>query len=126
MKIKPDEITFPFKVKKGSVSVKIYRTPSHNCESFTLSYYQDGKPKRPTFPTFDRAKAEADVVVRKLASSDIDVLHLTSPDRAQYIRARNLLDPLGVSLEVAAAEYAHVRPLLKGIPLSTAVMYYIR
>jgi len=37
-----------------------------------------------------------------------------------------LLDPLGVSLEVAAAEYAHVKPLLKGIPLSTAVLYYIR
>ena len=66
------------------------------------------------------------MVVRKLASSDIDVLHLTSADRAVYLRARNLLDPLGVSLEVAAAEYAHVKPLLKGIPLSTAVMYYMR
>ncbi len=126
MKQKVAEITFPFVVSKGSVSVKIYRTPSHGSESFTLSYYQDGVRKRPTFPTFKKAKAEADVVVRKLASSDIDVLHLTSADRAAYLRARTLLDPLGVSIEVAAAEYAHVKPLLKGIPLSTAVMYYIR
>ncbi len=64
--------------------------------------------------------------MRKLASSDIDVLHLTSADRAVYIRARNLLDPLGVSLEVAAAEYAHVKPMLKDIPLRTAVLYYLR
>jgi integrase len=126
MKKKPDEIVFPFKVSKGSVTVKIYKTPSHECESYTLSYYQDGKRKRPTFPTFEKAKAEADVVVRKLASSDIDVLHLTSADRAAYLRARTLLDPLGVSIEMAAAEYAYVKPLLKGIPLSTAVMYYIR
>jgi integrase len=126
MNKKVAEITFPFVVSKGSVSVKIYRTPSHNCESFTLSYYQDGKRKRPTFPTFDQAKAEADLVVRKLASCNIDVLTLASADSAAYQRARHLLDPLGVSIEVAAAEYAHMKPLLKGIPLSTAVMYYIR
>jgi integrase len=126
MKQKVAEIAFPFVVSKGSVSVKIYRTPSHGSESYTLSYYQDGVRKRPTFPAFAAAKREADVVVRKLASCNIDVLQLTSADRAAYQRARHLLDPLGVSIEVAAAEYAHVRPLLKGIPLSTAVMYYIR
>jgi len=126
MKKKVAEITFPFVVSKGSVSVKVYRTPSHGSESFTLSYYQDGVRKRPTFPTFAAAKGEADVVVRKLASCNIDVLQLTSADRAAYQRARHLLDPLGVSLEVAAAEYAHVKPMLKGIPLSTAVLYYMR
>ena len=66
------------------------------------------------------------MVVRKLASCNIDVLQLTSADRAAYLRARHLLDPLGVSLEVAAAEYAHVKPLLGNIPLSTAVQYYVR
>ena len=85
------EIIFPFKVSKGSVSVKIYRTPSRGCESFTLSYYQDGARKRPAFPNFGAAKAEADVVVRKLASCNIDVLQLTSADRAAYQRARHLL-----------------------------------
>lgn len=126
MSKKGQEITFPCVVSKGSVSVKIYKTPSHGYDSFTLSYYQDGVRKRPTFPTFQTAKAEADVVVLRLASRNIDVLELTSADRATYLRARQLLDPLGISLEVAAAEYAHVKPMLKGIPLSTAVLYYMR
>src|SRR5258707_1249692 len=56
MKKKPEELTFPFIVSKGSVSVKIYRTPSHGCESFTLSYYQDGARKRPAFPSFGAAQ----------------------------------------------------------------------
>jgi hypothetical protein len=65
MKVEPDEIAFPFKVKKGSgsVSIKIYKTSSHGYDSFTLSYYQDGKRKLPTFPTFEQAKTEAEVVV---------------------------------------------------------------
>jgi hypothetical protein len=39
---------FPIVVKQGSVTVKIYRTPSRGCEAYTLSYYQDGVRKRPT------------------------------------------------------------------------------
>ena len=54
------KIEFPVTVKRGSVSVKIYRTPSHGCDSFTLSFYQDGVRKRPTFPSFQQAKDEAD------------------------------------------------------------------
>ena len=60
------KITFPFEVKRGSVSVKIYHTPSHGCDSFTLTYWQDGTRKRPTFPTFQKAKDEADAVVTRL------------------------------------------------------------
>jgi hypothetical protein len=33
------EIAFPFEVVRGSVTVKVYRTPSHGCESFTLLYH---------------------------------------------------------------------------------------
>ena len=57
------KIKFPLEVKRGSVSIKIYKTPSHGCDSFTLSYYQDGVRKRPTFSTFEQAKREADIVV---------------------------------------------------------------
>jgi len=75
MKRNSKEITFPFEVKKGSVTVKIYRTPSHGCDSFTLAYYRDGVRMRPTFPNFEAAKTDADDVVLKLASSNIDVLN---------------------------------------------------
>lgn len=64
------------------MSVKIHRTPTRGCDSFTLSYWQDGVRKRPTFNTFDKALKEAKVVAPKLGSASGDVLTLTSADRA--------------------------------------------
>jgi hypothetical protein len=81
---KKKEITSPFVVRRGSVAVKTYRTPSHGCESFTLSYYQDGVRKRSTFPRFELAKAEAEAVVGWLASTDAGVVTRTSAGRAAY------------------------------------------
>ena len=119
-------IDFPQKIKKGSVVIKIYRTPSHGCDSYTLSYYQDGVRKRPSFPTYEQAKAEAEIIANRLGKSDVDVLTLTSADRAAYLRARQLLDPLGVALETAAAQFADARKALGDTPLSHAVEFYVK
>jgi hypothetical protein len=118
------KIVFPYEVKRGAVSIKIYKTPSHGCDSFTLSYYQDGKRKRPTFPTFEKAKEEAETVAGRITASDSDVFTLTSADRAAYLRARHLLDPLGIRIEVAAAEAVHMRRLLGDTPPTVAAEYY--
>lgn len=120
------KIKFPQKVKRGSVVVKIYRTPSHGCDSYTLSYYQDGVRKRPTFPDYDLAKAEAEMVACRLGNADADVLTLSSADRAAYLRARQLLDPVGVSLEAAAAQFAEVKKILGDTPLFQAAEYYVK
>ena len=118
--------TFPFTIKRGSVIVKIYSTPSHGSDSFTLSYYQDGVRKRPTFPDFDKAKTEAELVAGRLCSSDSDVLTLTSADRSAYLRARQLLDPLGIPIEAAAAQFVEAKKLLGDSPLSHAVEFYVK
>jgi hypothetical protein len=65
---------FPIVVKQGSVTVKIYRTPSRGCEAYTLSYYQDGVRKRPTFTQLQAAKDEARIIVNRLGNADTDVL----------------------------------------------------
>ena len=105
-----EEITFPYVYSKGSVSVKIYRTPTKGCEAFTLVYWQDGTRKKPTFNTFEKALTEAKVVVDKLGSSAVDVLDISSADRAAYLRAKQLLGD--TPIEVAAAEYAQMKKLL--------------
>jgi site-specific recombinase XerD len=122
------EITFPYTYSKPgySVSVKIYKTPRQDYDAYTLIYYQDAVRKRVLFSTVEAALKEADDVVKLLGSKDVDVLELRSADRASYKRARELLDPLGVSLEVAAAQYAHARTLLGDTPLSAAVDFYVR
>ena len=50
---------FPIKVKAGSVSAKIYRTPTGNgYNSFTLAYWQDKTRKREAFGDLAEAKKE--------------------------------------------------------------------
>ena len=120
------KIGFPVTVKRGSVAVKIYCTPTHGCDSFTLSYYQDGARKRPTFPSLQLAKDEANAVVNRLGNSDSDVLTLRSADRAAYLRARQLLDPFGLAIETAAAQVADARKLLGDVPLVQAVEFYMK
>jgi integrase len=111
-------------VKNGSIKVKIYTTPSHECKSYTVVYWQDGERKRPTFPTLEKAKAEAELVVNRLGTAQGDVLTLTSADRAAYLRAKEILDAVGTSIEVAAAQFAHAKKVLGDTPLATAVEYY--
>lgn len=120
------KITCPLLVKRGSVSVKIYRTPTNGCDSYTLAYYQDGVRKRPTFPTIQAAKDEADVIVNRLGSAEADVLTLASADRAAYLRARQLLDGIGAHIENAAAEFVQAKKLLGAVPLLQAAEYYMK
>ena len=116
----------PFVLKNGSITVKIYATPSHGCQSFTLAYWQDGARKRPTFPTFEKAKAEAELVVNRLGSAQGDVLTLTSADRSAYLRAKEVLDEVDTPIEIAAAQFAHARKRLGKTPLATVVDFYLK
>ncbi len=117
---------FPVIVKRGSAVVRIYYTPSKGCDSFTLSYWHGGTRKRPTFSDFAQAKREAEKVATQLTSGDLDVLTLTSADRASYLRARQLLDPLGISLEAGAAELAEAKHAIGSVPLGRAVEFYLK
>ncbi len=82
--------------------------------------------KRPTFPSFQQAKDDADAVVNRLGNWDSDILTLTSADRAACLRARQLLDPFGLAIETAAAQIADARKLLGDVPLTHAVEYHIK
>jgi len=117
---------FPIVVREGSVTVKIYRIPSNGGDSYTLSYYQDGVRKRPTFNSLQAARDEANVVVNRLGKTDVDVLTLNSADRSAYLRARQLLDPLGIHVESAAAEFVRAKQVLGEVPLLEAAQYYVK
>src|SRR5689334_17539239 len=71
------ERTYPVKIERGSAVVKIYLTPSHGCESFTLSYYHNGVRKRPTFATYEAAEKKAIQIANALKGK--------VPDTAQSV-----------------------------------------
>src|SRR3954471_9250819 len=111
-----EEIEFPYTHSKGSVSIKIYRTPTRGCDSYTLSYWQDGVRKRPTFTTFDKALKEAKDVALKLGSASGDVLTLTSADRATHLRCRELANQIGMPLEVIVSQMVEMKRILGDTP----------
>ncbi len=114
-------------VEVGSAHVKVYRTPSGERELYTISYWIDRKRKRLVFPTWEKAIEEAKTLGGQLAGGDMSIPQLSSADWAAYARARQLLDPVGVALETAAAEYADaVKKLAGRASLSAAVEFYLK
>ena len=117
---------FPITVKRGSVSVKIYHTPTRKWDSYTVTHYQDGKRIRALFSDLGKARTEAESIATRLGNVEADVLTLTSADRAGHLRARSFLDPLGIPIETAAMIVAEAVKKLGNIPVMRAVDYYLQ
>ena len=93
---------FPITVKRGNVSVKVYRTPSNGCQAFTVAYYFGGQRVRKTFADLARAELEAETVANRICAGELNVLTLTSEVR---------LVPCG--LEVTASGRLFIRNIAK-------------
>lgn len=117
---------FPMTVKRGHTVVKIYLTPSRNCEAFTVIHYLGTKRQRKTFADLGLAMTEAETIANKLSTGEVDVLTLTSADRLAYVRAVEALKPTGQPLEVAAIHYAEAFKILEGDSLIEAARYYAK
>jgi integrase len=114
---------FPITVKRGHTTVKIYRTPSRGCDAYTVSYYLGDQRVRTTFADYGLATTEAETVANKLSTGEVNVLTLTSGDRLSYIRAIEALKPTGVSLEMAAIQFAEAHKILEGGSVVEAARY---
>jgi integrase len=113
-------------VERGSAVVKIYLTPHRGADFYTLSYWLDGKRKRQVFSTLEKAKDEAATIATQITKGDLGAAELSCADRASYLRAIHLLQPIGASLELAAAEYAAAVTRLGAVSLSQAVDFYLK
>jgi len=74
-------MVFPMEVQCGSVIVKIYKVENKGRDSFTVSYFADGKRTLKMFAAFEEAHAEANSKTISLSRGELDVLHLASADR---------------------------------------------
>ena len=84
------------------------------CDSFTVAYYFVGKRQRRTFADLEPAKQEAELAATKICAGELDVLQLTSEDRTAYVRAMEMLKPLGTPLELAVMQFVEEAALLEG------------
>ena len=113
-------------VKRGNTIVKIYRTPTKGCDSYTVVHYLGDKRQRKTFANLELAVTEAEMVATKLSTGELDVLTLTSNDRFAYVRAVQALKPTGVPLEIAAIQFAEAVKVLEGGSLLEAARFYAK
>lgn len=116
-------------VKCGSVTVwiRLQRPtkddPNYRC--YTLDFTEDGRRMRPSFNKLKEAKGQAKKVAERLSRGDAGNLVLNGNSRMEYSRALESLTPLGVSLDVAAADFARATQVLNGKgSLLDAARYY--
>jgi integrase len=98
------EPKFPLTVKVGNTVIKIYRWKGRY-DQFKVAYRADGQRKRETFGSLAKAKARAREIAVLSERGERDVLKLSSADRANYLHALRLLNPLSVPLGVAVEAY---------------------
>lgn len=115
---------FPLVITKGHASVKIYRTQNRGRELFCLSYVAPSGRVRQNFVDFEEAKREAATKVAQLAQGDIEATKLTGQDRQLYVAAVEAIRPTGISLDIAAREFAEAFKILGHDAIIEAARYY--
>jgi integrase len=111
----------PTVVKVGNAAIKIYSGKSRGYDLFTVVHYAGGQRKRETFAKLTDAKERAHEVARAMLNGRIAVLELTNADRDGYVKALELLQPLGVPLHSAVEEYVAAYSHLRGESILSAV-----
>ena len=135
---RPKSTLKPVEIALGNVSVRI--VPEKNVvngatyERFNLIYFEGNERIRRRFSDLATAKAEADLIVTKLANREGEVLKLSPADRAIYTQSLDLLRDLqaqlrapdAIPLNFAVKEYAEARRQLPAcVSLRQVVDHYL-
>ena len=122
-----DEVTFPLEISKGSAVVRIFRQVSKKgYESFTVSYYGDGRRQRAVLSDFAEAKKRAKQIAAALAKGEVVAARLTLQDQRAYLNAKRLLKPTRMTLEAACREFAEAFKVLGGVSVLQAAREYAK
>jgi hypothetical protein len=104
---------FPKEIRRGSISVTIYETPSKGYSNYTLAYYQDGRRKREYGADYSAILNRADEVLDDLAEGKPTMVGaLNSSERNEYVRAKAALAGIKLPLDVVCRHYAVRQALL--------------
>jgi integrase len=107
-------------VKRGNTTTKIYRHKSRKYkgkyyELFTVAYSLNGRQRRKNFSRYKDAWNFASDTATTLEKGRAQVLSLGAAEWQSYVAAKNLLQPFGIPLHEAIAEYVAMRERKKTI-----------
>ena len=117
----------PFmKIKHGSAVVPIYKGRVRRWDCYTVAYHMNGKRVRRNFGSLEKAKAEAQLMARKIQEGKSSSNDLTSAQRENHLAAERLVAPFQMPLVSAVEEYTRCRQLLGDVPLMMAIQEFVR
>jgi integrase len=97
---------FPKEIKRGSVSVIIYKTPSKGYDNYTLAYYQAGHRKREYNSDYGTILNRATEVLDDLSEGrPAEIGALKNTERNEFLRAKAALKNTKSPLDVVARHY---------------------
>jgi integrase len=104
---------FPKEIKRGSVSVTIYKTPSKGYPLYVLAYYQDDRRKREYNADYQVLLNRADEVLDDLiAARPVEAGALNSGERSEFMRAKAIVRKINQPLDVVARHYMEAVKIL--------------
>lgn len=112
------------KVKRGSVTVNVYPTPTGDHMAWTVSYHFAGKRKRIKKSKKSDALSIAEEIAENLNNANASGLKVDEADAASFARAKEILSTTGKPIELAVAEYVEATAILEEVPLLEAVRHY--
>jgi len=101
-------------VEFKGVKVPVYLTPAFGKESYTLSYYANGKRIRERAGTLEEARRQAKDKIKDLTEGTAHVGNFTPKQTATISDAMDVLKEIGVPLSQVAREYAEALKILAG------------
>ena len=107
-------------IKHGSAVVPIYKGRVRRWDCYTVAYHMNGKRVRRNFGSLEKAKAEAQLMARKIQEGKSSSNDLTSAQRENHLAAERLVAPFQMPLVAVAEEYARCRQMLGDVPLMAA------
>jgi integrase len=114
------------KVKHGSAVVPIYKGRVRKWDCYTVAFHMNGRRVRRNFGSLEKAKAEAQLMARKIQEGKASSNDLTSAQRENHLAAERLVAPFNMPLVAAVEEYACCRELLGDVPLMTVIQEFVR
>jgi integrase len=137
--IKPNETDetpqFPIKFDEGGHIFTIYHTPMikknregveipYDC--YTLAYRQGGNRRRELSADLGALRDRAKEIAEDIDAGHPESTSLRKSERDEYIGSRGVVEPLGVSLLVAATHFAEAFKILGGDLIIEAAREYAR
>ena len=117
----------PFlKIKHGSAVVPIYKGRVRKWDCYTVAFHMNGRRVRRNFGSLEKARAEAQLVARKIQEGKADTNDLTPAQRDNNLAAERLVAPFNLPLVAAVEEYARCRQMLGDVPLMAAIQEFVR